>query len=118
MKVSVKQILEGQQVVGKMLDSKLPAATAFKFGRLVSKVDNELKLFDTQRLKLIEQYGEKVDENQYKIKEEHSEVFNHEMSALLAVEIDLDANQISISELGEIEITPRELLKLDWLIVA
>jgi hypothetical protein len=116
MKVTVKQILEGQQSIAKLLDKSLPAATAFRLGRLVSKVDAELKVFDDQRTKLVQEMGEDIGEGKFKIKDENIDKFNAEMNTLMAIEIDIDVQQLSISEFGAIEVTARDLLQIEWLV--
>lgn len=116
MKVNIKQILDGQQIVARLLDLKLPVTTAFKLGRVVSKVDSELHIFDEQRMKLIKDLGEDIGDSQYKIKDENLETFNTSMQALLDVEIDIEIQQLSASEFGDAEITARELMVIEWLI--
>ena len=118
MKVSIQKILEGQQIIASLLDKKLPAATAFRLGRLVSKVDSELKLFDEQRMKIVQELGEELAEEpgKFKIKEENVEKFNEETKALLDVEIEIDVKQLSASEFGDVEISARELLAIEWLV--
>lgn len=119
MKVTLKQILDSQQPIARLMDLKLPPATAFRLGRIVSKLDSELSVYNDQRLKIVQEFGEPMEDGMnFKIKDENIDEFNKQMNELISVEIDVEITPISIEELsaGGNTVTARDLLAAEWLI--
>ncbi len=120
--VKLSQIINSQEELKKLLDFKLPVKTAYNIGKMINKIQPELKAFEEVRVKLIKELGEqKGEDGNWEIKKENLQKFTEEIEKVLNSEISLDFNEvdkfqkISIDQIGEEKIEASLLLKLDWL---
>ncbi|MCK9370955.1 hypothetical protein M0R04_13675 [Candidatus Dojkabacteria bacterium] len=115
--MKLKTILEDLDKLTSLSKIKLPIKVSYWVSRILSKVNSELKSFQEQRNKLIEEYGEQDEKTkQFTVKDpEKLKVFSKEINELLDVEVELDVKKISIKDLGAITIEP-ELL-LNWIFI-
>lgn len=105
---SVLQLLAKEQQVS--------IRVAYALLNMYKKIEDILKLFYDKRLSLYEKYGERVDENNIKIKSENEKEFLVEYEKLLNEEIELDIPNITINDLDKIKISVENLDKVIWLI--
>ena len=120
-KVTVERIFKSQQSLNEILNSNLKASVAYKLSRIAAKVSGEMKVFDEQRRKLVEKYGETDDEGNTKVPESSREEFNKEINDMFKEEIDIDLSKISVEDLvdskaNEIDVKGSTLINLDWLL--
>lgn len=100
-----------------MIGLKLPIQTSYKFKTLTNKFNEELKKFGELRKEIIERHCKKKEDGtpdlddvgNYKFDGDMANV-TKEMNDLLAIEIDFD--QIKVSDLGSIELEAEILLNL------
>lgn len=121
MKIKLIDAINMAQALPALLDKDIPAKSAYWLSRVVDQLQGELKAFETARFKLIEKYGEKDSEgnlvketvnelDQYKI--ENVEEFSKEFDEIANQEIEIKYEPISISELGDIDISVKTLMGL------
>ena len=120
-KVTVERLFTSQQNLNEILHSNLKASVAYKLSRIAAKVSEEMKVFDEQRRKLVDKYGETDDEGNTKVPESSREEFNKEINDMFAEEIDIDLSKISVEDLvdskgNEIDVKGSTLMNLDWLL--
>ncbi len=121
MKVTLKDIVESQEVMRTLSSKQLRGRAAFKVARLLKKLEAELATFNDTRIKLIETYAKKDDEgnfvtnekNEYQFDADNANKFVEEINKLLLEEIDIDANPILIDEIEELDFTPAEIVALE-----
>ena len=102
-KVQLKDIIEGTEVLKKLAGQPLRGKVAFQISKILKRLEDELTLFNNTRVEIIKKYsqtdenGELIsDENgNVKLKEETIEDFNKEITELLNMEIEIDANNKS-----------------------
>ncbi|MFZ5986929.1 MAG: hypothetical protein ACOYWZ_07380 [Bacillota bacterium] len=115
MKLTLKEILQNVESLGKLLNKELPVKTAYRLGRLSKALQSELDQFNLTRNNLIKKYGKEKD-GQYQIDPEDKisiEKFSKEIDELLAIEINIDAyDPISIDDLGEIKLSAIDMNNL------
>ena len=121
MKVTLKDIVESQEVMRTLSSKQLRGRVAFKVARLLKKLEAELTTFNDTRIKLIETYAKKDDEgnfvtnekNEYQFDADNANKFVEEINKLLLEEIDIDANPILVDEIEELDFTPAEIVALE-----
>ncbi len=130
MKVKLSQIINSQEGLKALLSIKLPVKISYALGKLVNKMQPDLKVFDEQKMKLIKELGDPAPDSpiingeaqNWQVKPENLAKFGEELGKLLEIEIELNFNdsdpfqKIKIADLGEINIEPLQLMNLDWLL--
>lgn len=119
--VTLKEIVESQDVMRVLSNKPLRGRAAFKVARLLKKLETELTTFNDTRIKLIESYAKKDEngqfvtneKNEYQFDQENANKFVEEINKLLLEEIEIDANPILIDEIEELDFTPSEMALLE-----
>lgn len=119
-KVQLKDIIEGTEVLKKLAGQPLRGKVAFQISKILKRLEDELTLFNNTRVDIIKKYsqtnenGELIsDENgNVKLKEETIEDFNKEITELLNMEIEIDANKIALEDIENVDFTPAEMTLL------
>lgn len=121
MTVTLRDIVDSQEVMRTLSNKQLRGRAAFKVARLLKKLEAELATFNDTRIKLIENYAKKDEEgkyvtndkNEYQFDEDNANKFIEEFNKLLLEEVEIDANPILIGEIEEIDFTPAEMAILE-----
>ena len=121
MTITLKDIVESQEVMRTLSGKPLRGRAAFKVARLLKKLEAELSTFNDTRVKLIESYAKKDengqfvlnDRNEYQFDQENANKFVEEINKLLVEEIQIEANPIMLDEIEEIDFTPAEMAALE-----
>ena len=105
------QTIANNPIFGK----ELPIQVAYKFSKLGKTLMEELKLVEDQRMKLIQKYEGALseDKTQFSFTPENGEAFQKEMIELLSLPIEVSFQPISVENLGNVTLTPNELLALE-----
>ncbi|EPB8178446.1 hypothetical protein ACRTAO_001107 [Clostridium perfringens] len=122
-KMTNKEILEKVNVLGEISLRKLPVKVSYAIGKNISKVERELKHYNKERQKLIEEYCLKEDDGTLKITDgnydidpERLEYFNKEINELQEIEVEMDIHKFNIELLNGYEMSPGELMCIDFMI--
>ncbi|HAT4339395.1 TPA: DUF1617 family protein [Clostridium perfringens] len=122
-KMTNKEILEKVNVLGEITARKLPVKVSYAIGKNISKVERELKLYNKERQKLIEEYCLKEDDGTLKITEGNYDIdpkrledFNKEINELQEIEVEIDIHKFNIELLNGYEMSPGELMCIDFMI--
>jgi hypothetical protein len=117
MQLTIKEALEIAQVLPKLIKEKIPIEEAYLLSNTVVQLNDELRAFDSIRFKLIEEFGERDEnndlineDNQYKIKD--MEKFNEAYEKIVSKEIEIDHEPLSVGLFGSAEITIADMLSL------
>ena len=121
MKVTLKDIVESQEVMRTLSNKPLRGRVAFKVARLLKKLEAELTTFNDTRVKLIESYAKKDEEgnyvtndkNEYQFDQDNANKFVEEINKLLLEEIEIDANPILVNDIEDLDFTPAEMAMLE-----
>ncbi|EPB8258608.1 hypothetical protein ACSW9Z_02280 [Clostridium perfringens] len=122
-KMTNKEILEKVNVLGEISLRKLPVKVSYAIGKNISKVERELKHYNKERQKLIEEYCLKEDDGTLKITDgnydidpERLEYFNKEINELQEIEVEMNIHKFNIELLNGYEMSPGELMCIDFMI--
>lgn len=121
--VKVSDVLNSEDTLKKLMDISMKGRVAYKIARIAREVDKESQLFNDERNKLIEKYAERDEEGNYKynsneqiyIDTKNSEVvklFSDELNELLETEIEINVEKLSLDDLDETGLTPKDFNKL------
>lgn len=112
MKVKLIEVYGSVSALNKLMEEPLPAKISFKLMKLLSLLNNEVKMIEEQRLKLIKQYST----DGIGVADENKEVFVKEFTDFLNDELDLNWEPISIDSLGEnLKLSVADLTKIQYL---
>lgn len=121
--VKLNDILNSEETLKKLMDVSMKGKVAYKLARIAREVDKESQLFSDERNKLIEKYAERDEEGNYKPNEdgqiyidtknlEKVGQFSNELSELLETEIEVNVEKLSLDDLDETGLTPKDFNKL------
>jgi len=121
MKVTIKEILEGQDTLQKLSHQPLPGRAAFQIGRLLKKLEEVLASYNEVRVKLIEKYANKNedgtfevnDNNEYQFTAENMQAYVSEINNVIADEVEVEAKPINFKDIEKLEFTAAEMTFLE-----
>lgn len=120
--IKLKQIVNSQSSLKKLLELNLPIKIAYVLSKLANKIQPELNIYEEQRIKLVKELGELIpDTDNYQVKESNIGQFAEEIGKLQDIDVNLTLFQdkpfekFKIEDLGEISITPQDLANLNWI---
>jgi len=99
------------------MDTRLPAGLALRLARASKIIAGELDTFEEQRNRLIHEVGVEVEGKPgfFNIPEEAKELFENQMAELESVEVPIQLDPISAASLPSLSMTPKDMMRLDWL---
>ncbi|CEQ08613.1 Uncharacterised protein [[Clostridium] sordellii] len=124
MKLTNRRIVNDANMISNIANKELPVKVSYALSKNISKIENELKIYNTERQKLLDKYcikdenGKlKIDENNnLKISDEFTEVWEKEFQELQNIEVEIDIHRFKLDELADYKITPVELMAIDYMI--
>lgn len=126
MKLTNRKIVNDANFLGTLTNKQLPIKVSYAIAKNVSKIEKELELYNKEKQKLVDKYcikdekgNNKIDENnQLKIADENLDDWNKSINELLDIEIEIDIHKFSINDLlnSNLDMTPSELILIDYMI--
>jgi hypothetical protein len=114
MKVKLIDIYSSVGSLNKLIDEPLPAKISFKLMKLLNQLNQEVKLIEDQRTKLIKKFA---GEEGNTVKDENKDQFIKELTEILEESVDISWEPVSIDALGDIKMSVLELSKVQYLFV-
>lgn len=119
--VTLNDILNNSEIFRELSSQALPVKTAFKVARLIRELDKENTTFDESRRQIIEKYADRNEDGTIKQTAEGNiqlqpnkiEECNKELIELLNTTIEINADKININALGDIKLTPAQMINLE-----
>lgn len=119
--VTLNDILNSAETIREISNKSVPVKTAFRIARLIRELDKENATFDESRRKIVEKYAERDEAGGMKQTEDGNVILqqdkiaecNGEMIDLLNTTIEINAEKLHIEDLGDIELTPTQMLGLE-----
>jgi uncharacterized lipoprotein YehR (DUF1307 family) len=105
----------------KLAEKELSIRVAYRLSKLLKECAEEMETLEKLRVKLVEKYAKKSEDNEepnkeIKVADENIEKFQIEFASLLNEEVDIDFEPISMQDLGDIQMTTNDLLNLSKII--
>lgn len=119
MKFKLFEIRSLESSLSKLTQKEVPIKVAYRLGKVLKTVSNELISIEKLRANLVKKYSTPIDEKgNYKVADDKEEVFKREFADLLQEEIDIDCDPILLEDLEGISLTPIDMVRLEKLIIA
>ena len=124
MKLTNERILNDSARLSSIAQKELPIKASYAIAKNLAKLEAELKIYNSEREKLIEKYSLKdengktvaAENNQIKLQPELLPDWNKDIQELFAIENDIDIHTFSIEALNGYDMTPAELMLIDYMI--
>ncbi|WP_286233358.1 DUF1617 family protein [Romboutsia ilealis] len=126
MKLTNRKIVNDANFLGALTQKQLPVKVSYAIAKNISKIENELKIYNIERQKLIDKYCVKDEEgnnvidenNQLIIADENMTDWNNAINELLDIEVEIDIHKFNINDLmySNVEFTPSELMLIEYMI--
>lgn len=126
MKLTNRKIVNDANFLGTLTNKQLPIKVSYAIAKNVSKIEKELEIYNKEKQKLVDKYcikdekgNNKIDENnQLKIDNENLDDWNKSINELLDIEIEIDIHKFNINDLlnSNLDMTPSELMLIDYMI--
>lgn len=127
MTITFTQISNIYEVSSALTEEKLPMRVSYKIMKILTRLEEELNFYRNSLNKLIDEYALKDENGQLvysengeniKIQEDKIEDFNNEYIELNNMEIEIsDDYLLSLGELETLSISPKDLYKIEPLII-
>jgi len=114
--LTVSVVLSSVEALKELSNKDLSINISVKLVKIIKELNEVLEVYDTKRNELYIKYGEEIENGSMKILDENLETFNKEFDVLKEEEIDIEFEQINVSNLSDINMKTSTLMSLDWLI--
>jgi len=114
-KITMGDLVSSGQALNDLLAKPLKPLVAFRLSQVVREIQPKLEDFDKSRKPVFDKWGEEKD-GQIIVNQDKIEAFAEEYNPLLAEEVKMDLPEVTIADLGDAEISAKDLLSLGWLI--
>lgn len=104
--MNINKIIELNEGLSELKNTKLKAAVAFKINRIVNALADDVSAFEKAKNDKIMEFGEDVGDGNYKVKSENVKEYISEINELLTQEVDIKLESVNLSELGDVELSP------------
>ena len=115
MKLTLKKLISVKPSMKKLLNQDLPIKISYNLSKLISELNEEYTLFEEKKQLLFIKYGEEK-ENKISIKQENVKTFTKDIGDLLDIEVEIEVTKVKLNDLGDIKLSPLDMLNLDILI--
>ena len=116
MKLTVKELLDLKPGLEKLIAQDLPVKVAYKVSKILKKLQSEYELFDSRKMVLFEKYGEKKEDGNVQVKNEHIAAFNKDFGEMVEIEIEADISKIKVEDLEGATMSSIDMVNLGVLI--
>lgn len=119
--LTLNDIFNAVPALREISSKEFPGSTTFKIARLIRELDKEIQLFEEERSKIANKYGEKdengmliaKDNGMIKISDDKIQECNEELQALFSTQVEINANKLSVDIFDTIEMTPTQAMNLE-----
>ncbi|ALS17742.1 MULTISPECIES: hypothetical protein [Clostridium] len=124
-KVTNREMESKVNILRKLSNMKLPVKVSYAIAKNINTIDKELKVFISERDKLIKEYAikdehgnPKVENNQYLFPDGKEEECNSKYAELLDIEVELQLREINVDDLinSNVDLTPNDMLELEFML--
>lgn len=122
MKTKTINVINSFQAFDTLISKPLPSALSFKLARGMKVVSEVMETFQATQRKIVESWSQKDEAGKPKTAPGNPNAIlltpegQKELQSVFEVEVELPFEQIKITDLGDITMSPIHYLQLDWLI--
>ncbi|MBV4438578.1 hypothetical protein [Clostridium tyrobutyricum] len=121
-KLSNRRLLEDRNALMEVSKKQLPVKVSYAIAKNLSRVNRELKVYDSERQKLIEKYsfkdlkGNPIADERGQIKFQDQKGWEKDIKDLLDIENEIDIHTFPMKLLEPFNISPAEIMAMDYMI--
>jgi DNA repair ATPase RecN len=123
-KLSNEQIINDANKLRAISEKQLPIKASYALAKNIGKIESELKVYNKERNRLLDQYATKDKKGEFKFDKEGQVIFKDgckekwekDIRELLEIENEIDIHKFKINELEGYSISPSELMVIDYMI--
>ena len=116
MKIKLSKIVSSVPAFKNLTQQTTNAKTAFRLAKMLNIIQAELDLFETTKNNIATKYQIKSEQGNIQIPEENAELFKKEILELLDEEVELNIEQLPVSELSGIaNITISNMMLMEYM---
>lgn len=127
MELTLRRLVSDAPQMGAIANKQgLPKKISYAIAKNMAKIESELKIYNSERQKLIDKYAHKDEQgnvqidrnNNLKIMDEHIKDWNKEINELLDIEVDVEIHKFNIDDLynSDCDMTPSDFILIDYMI--
>lgn len=126
MKLTNRKIVNDANFLFNITQKTLPVKISYAIAKNIAKLENELKIYNQERQKIIDKYCIKDDKgnnivdknNNLQISNENLEAWDKEINELLNIEVDINLHKFKEDDLlnSNCDLTPAEIMLIDYMI--
>ena len=102
-------------VLSKLADQPIGARKGWELAKYIKQVSEKNKIFEEQRIKLLDKFGKKGKDGNYKIDKDKEGDLNKEFDVLLNIEETYDVEPITLDD--DVKMSAKDLLLLDEILI-
>ena len=113
-KIKLKNVIfvnEFVPALRELIKRELPVTIAYKLMKFVKQIETKAVVFNEARVKMLETYGEKGEDNKYVIPKEKTVEANQEWQKILNIEEEYEVEKVKLPE--DVKIKTSELIILE-----
>lgn len=124
--MKIKDVLECKETLIKLNTiSGLPSVVAYRIGKNIKAIDTEMQEYDEVRVKLLkdvalkDENGEPIinkETNNYDIPQDQLQKIIQEIDNLQNEEISIDIKKVSIEDISQAGLSPKELMSIEFML--
>ena len=122
----IKDILNSMEALNKLNNAHgMSSVVAFRIGKNIKAIESEVKVFDDVRTKLLEELANKDENgepiinketNNYDIPQDQLQKIIQEIDNLQNEEISIDIKKVSIEDISQAGLSPKELMSIEFML--
>jgi len=124
MKINNLKMVNDSEILKQISAKELPIKVSYAIAKNIAKIDNELKIYNEERQKLVEKYGLKDNDGKLIINDNGTVSFigedlagwNKDFKELLEIENDVNIHTFKLENLDGYTMTPSEFIIIDYMI--
>ena len=117
--LTIREILDSIETLQLILDKPMKARLSYKVACIIEEVEKENTKYNNVRNELIKKYGKRDENNnlievngQVTVPPEDIDDFNKELLELLNTQISIPLTSLDLSDIEEMELSPRQMIKI------
>lgn len=111
--MKIGNVVTGLPALQKLAGESLTPKTLYWVSKLLSKLDKDIDFFSTERNKLVQEYGDEVEDGKFQVKPENRPDFERRMNELLDIEIEGDFKPVKLPTSEHITLSYNDLRMLE-----
>lgn len=122
----IKDILNSMEALNKLNNAHgMSSVVAFRIGKNIKVIEGEFKVFNDVRTKLLEESANKDENgepiinketNNYDIPQDQLQKIIQEIDNLQNEEISIDIKKVSIEDISQAGLSPKELMSIEFML--